>query len=97
VSRTTLKIERSPKLHWEQGDALNLTGFRGGGDEQMIIYEFYWRDEAGRDFFVGTLKERRKNSERITEESILNWGRKSLHHDTEDGDFYFYISETDEA
>jgi hypothetical protein len=76
---------------------LNLTEFRGWGDKSMLIYEFYWRDEVGRDLFIGKLKERRKTSERITEESILNWGRKSLHHNTEDGDFYFYISETDEA
>jgi len=63
----------------------------------MLIYEFYRRDEMGRDLFIGALKERRKNSERITEESILNWGRKLLDHKIEDGDFYFYISEIDEA
>jgi hypothetical protein len=63
----------------------------------MLIYEFYWRDEAGRDLFIGILKERRKNPQRITEESILILGRKLLDHRREDGDFYFYISEIDEA
>ena len=63
----------------------------------MLIYEFYWRDEAGRDLFIGILKERRKNPQRITEESILNLGRKLLGHPMEEGDFYFYISEMDEA
>lgn len=63
----------------------------------MLIYEFYWRDEAGRDLFIGILKERRKNPQRITEESILNFGKKLLDHPTENGDFYFYISERDEA
>jgi len=63
----------------------------------MLTYEFYWRDEAGRDIFIGRLKERRKNPQRITEESILNLGRKVLRHHTEDGNFYFYISEIDEA
>jgi hypothetical protein len=63
----------------------------------MLIYEFYWRDEAGRDLFIGILKERRKHPQRITEESILNLGRKLLDHHIEDGAFYFYISEIDEA
>jgi hypothetical protein len=63
----------------------------------MLIYEFYWRDEAGRDLFIGILKERRKNPQRITEESILNFGKKLLDHPMEDGDLYFYISERDEA
>ena len=62
----------------------------------MIIYEFYWRDELGRDFFIAQLKERRNNSERITEESILNWGRKVVGHNGETGDLYFYISEIEE-
>jgi len=62
----------------------------------MLIYEFYWRDEMGRDLFVGILKERRKNPQRITEESILNWGRKAISHHGEVGDFYFYISEIDD-
>jgi hypothetical protein len=40
----------------------------------MVAYEFYWRDEIGKEHFIGILPERRKNPERITEESILNWG-----------------------
>jgi hypothetical protein len=63
----------------------------------MLHYEYYWRDEAGRDLFIGILKERRKNPQRITEESILNLGRKLLDHPVEGGEFYFYISELDEA
>jgi hypothetical protein len=63
----------------------------------MLVYEFYWRDETGRDLFVGALKERRKAPERITEESILNWGKKIIGDNTEVGDVYFYISELDET
>jgi len=40
----------------------------------MLAYEFYWRDETGKEHFIGILPERRKNPERITEDSILNWG-----------------------
>jgi hypothetical protein len=43
---------------------------------KMTAYEFYWRDKEGRDHFIGILPERRKNPERITQDSILNWGRK---------------------
>ncbi len=43
---------------------------------KMTAYEFYWRDKKGRDHLIGILPERRKDPERITQESILNWGRK---------------------
>ena len=41
----------------------------------VTAYEFYWKDREGREHFLGTLPERRKNPERVTEESIKNWGR----------------------
>jgi hypothetical protein len=43
---------------------------------RMTAYEFYWRDKKGTDHLIGILPERRKDPERITQESILNWGRK---------------------
>ena len=44
----------------------------------MVAYEFYWRDETERVHFIGILPERRKKMERITQESILNWGMKVI-------------------
>jgi len=41
----------------------------------MTAYEFYFEDWEGRPHFFGILPERRKNPERITHESIMNWGR----------------------
>ncbi len=41
----------------------------------MIVYKFYLRDAINGDIFLGALPERRKNPQRITEESIINWGR----------------------
>ena len=41
----------------------------------MRAYEFYWEDKEKKEHFLGILPERRKHPERITEESILNWGR----------------------
>ena len=44
----------------------------------MLAYEFYWHDESGDEHFLGILPERRKDLNRITEESILNWGREAM-------------------
>jgi hypothetical protein len=55
----------------------------------MIAYEFYWRDKIGIDHFIGILPERRKDRERITQESILNWGRKVMGDDTKVEDISF--------
>jgi hypothetical protein len=55
----------------------------------MVAYEFYWRDEAGKEHFIGILPERRKNPERITQGSVLNWGWKVIGHDSDVIDIYF--------
>jgi hypothetical protein len=47
---------------------------RAGKDLNMMAYEFYWRDETGKEYLIGILPERRKDPERITKESALNWG-----------------------
>jgi hypothetical protein len=41
----------------------------------MIAYEFYWTDKREESHFFARLPERRKNPERITEESIMKWGK----------------------
>ena len=43
-------------------------------DSSLTAYEFYWEDWDGRPHFFGVLPERRKKPERITQESIMNWG-----------------------
>jgi hypothetical protein len=63
----------------------------------MVAYEFYWRDERGKEHFIWILPERRKNSERVTEESIINWGRKVTVDDTEAKNIFFTQAEIDEA
>jgi len=42
----------------------------------MVAYEFYWIDSSGGYQIIGVLPERRKDPERITQECILNWGKK---------------------
>ena len=44
----------------------------------MIAYEFYWHDPMGEVHLIGVLPERRGNRNRITHESIMNWGIKLL-------------------
>ena len=42
----------------------------------MIGYELYWHDPIEGYQLMGVLPERRKNPNRITEESVLNWGKE---------------------
>ena len=55
----------------------------------MIAYEFYWVDKKGEDHFFAILPERRKNPERITEKSIMKWGRMVLGDDVDKNSIIF--------
>ncbi len=55
----------------------------------MEAYEFHWRDKTGKEYLIGILPERRKKLERITQQSILNWGWKVRGHDSDIKDLYF--------
>lgn len=46
----------------------------------MVAYEFYWRDEIGDIHLIGILPERRKDPNRISNQSILNWVDKITGH-----------------
>ena len=55
----------------------------------MVAYEFYWRDRTGNEHLLGILPERRKKQERITEESIINWGRRIVIENSSVKDIFF--------
>jgi hypothetical protein len=55
----------------------------------MVAYEFYWRDRAGNEHLLGILPERRKKQERITEESIINWGKRIVVDNSSVKDIFF--------
>jgi hypothetical protein len=55
----------------------------------MVAYEFYWRDGIGDAHLVGILPERRKDPNRITEESIMNWVNKIAGDDMKVNDIFF--------
>jgi len=42
----------------------------------MVAYKFYHRDEIGEIHLIGVLPERRRDINRITDQSILNWVEK---------------------
>jgi len=44
----------------------------------MVAYEFYLCDETEEEHLIGILPERRKNPERCTKDSVLNWGWKII-------------------
>jgi hypothetical protein len=55
----------------------------------MVAYEFYWRDPIKGYQFIGTLPERRKNPLRITQESVIKWGKKILGNNIDMNDIFF--------
>jgi len=44
----------------------------------MVAYEFYLRNDKGMEHLVGILPERRRDSKRITRESVMNWVKELL-------------------
>ncbi len=62
----------------------------------MIAYEFYLLDESKGYQIIGVLPERRKNPERITQKSILNWGEVIFGHDLDTKDIFFIQVSRDE-
>lgn len=56
-----------------------MTGEAG----KMLAYEFYYHNHVDRPKLIGILPERRKDLQRITSESIMNWVRKLLGNDWE--------------
>ncbi len=62
----------------------------------MIVYKFYLHDEIKGDILLGILPERRKNPKRITQESIINWGRKYFGMNAQDKDIFFIKTVLDE-
>ncbi len=62
----------------------------------MVAYEFYWRDPTGNTRLIGILPERRMNTERITQESILRWGGEIFDKITNIKDIFFVQVTVDE-
>jgi len=55
----------------------------------MVAYEFYWRDSVKGSELIGILPERRKDPKRISQESIMNWGKMILGEYVDVNDIFF--------
>jgi hypothetical protein len=55
----------------------------------MMAYEFYCRNGTGEIYLVGILPERRKNPERITQKSIMNFGKMLIGDNAGPENIYF--------
>ena len=62
----------------------------------MEVYTIYYFDEEEKVRFIGCLPEKRKNSERITQESIFNYVRIILGHEANDNKIYYFQVTLDE-
>jgi hypothetical protein len=62
----------------------------------MVAYAFYMFEEIEKVHFIGLLPERRKNPERITQESISNFVRTFLGNEADIDNLFFIEITLDE-
>jgi hypothetical protein len=58
---------------------------------EMVSYKFYFRNPKGVFEFIGVLPERRRDPERISDESILNWGRNYFAKNLKEYEDIFFV------
>ncbi len=63
----------------------------------MLAYEYYLHDESKGFVLIGVLPERRKETDRVTQESILGFGKKFWGDKMTDGNILFIRVEVDKA
>ncbi|MDI6763613.1 MAG: hypothetical protein QME83_11360 [Thermodesulfobacteriota bacterium] len=57
--------------------------------EYLVAYEFYCKSKHDEPHLIGILPERRKDKNRITHESIMNWGKMFLGDEPEFQNLFF--------
>ena len=62
-----------------------------------MAYQFYLWDAIKGFELIGEFPERRRNSERITDESIMNWGRITFVRSVKADDIFFVKVELEEG
>ncbi len=63
----------------------------------MVAYEYYLHDESKGFELIGVLPERRKETERVSQESILGFGRKYWGDKMEEGNILFIRVQVDKT
>jgi hypothetical protein len=61
----------------------------------MVAYEYYWRDESKGFELIGILPERRKAVDRVTQKSILGFGKKFWGDHVDNGNIFFIRVDVD--
>jgi hypothetical protein len=56
---------------------------------KMVVYKLYKHDQKEEPHLIGILPERRKDRERITDESVLNWGKEVTGENSDISNLYF--------
>ena len=57
--------------------------------KHMLAYELYTFDKINGYELIGVLPERRKNPRRMTEDSVMSWGRMLLGDNTDNKSIHF--------
>jgi len=63
----------------------------------MVAYEYYWHDELKGFELIGVLPERRKDTDRVTQESILGFGKKFWGDHMDNGNILFIRVDVDKT
>ncbi len=63
----------------------------------MLAYEYYLHDESKGFELIGVLPERRKETDRVSQESILGFGRKYWGDKMEEGNILFIRVQVDKT
>jgi hypothetical protein len=69
----------------------------GRGFIYMVAYEFFTYDEKNGYELVGILPERRNDPNRITKESVLNWGRMIFGNNADGKNIFFKCTTIDDV
>ncbi len=70
--------------------------YSSGNPKYVVGYEIYRNERIMGFELIGVIPERRKNPARITEESIINWGRKFFGRSLDINRIFIIRLETDE-
>jgi hypothetical protein len=73
------------------GIACNYINLKSKGRRanELVAYEFYSLDNIGIARLIGILPERRKDRERITNESIMNWVKQVIGNGNIENNIFF--------
>ena len=59
----------------------------------MVAYKLYGFNKTEEAYLIGILPERRENQERITQDSILKWGKEVIGDHSDINNIYFIQTE----